>query len=123
MGEVYRARDTKLGREVAIKLLPASFAADPHRLVRFEREARVLASLNHPHIAQIYGLETAPTPFIVMEMVTGETLDMRRAIPFAGSAKVGRWRLTDGGWRWSINSPTQRRPSGSWTCRRRSSKS
>ena len=57
MGEVYRARDTKLGREVAIKILPRLFAADPERLARFEREARMLASLNHPHIAAIYGLE------------------------------------------------------------------
>ena len=57
MGEVYRARDTKLGRDVAIKILPQAFATDPDRLARFEREARVLASLNHPHIAQIHGLE------------------------------------------------------------------
>ena len=59
MGEVYRARDTRLDREVAIKVLPASFAADPDRLMRFEREAKTLAALNHPHIAQIYGLEGA----------------------------------------------------------------
>src|SRR5262249_16809959 len=57
MGEVYRARDTKLGREVALKFLPAEFSADRDRMARFEREARVLASLNHPNIAQIYGLE------------------------------------------------------------------
>ena len=57
MGEVYRARDTKLGRDVAIKILPRAFAADPDRLARFEREARVLASLNHPHIGAIYGVE------------------------------------------------------------------
>ncbi len=57
MGEVYRARDTKLGRDVAIKMLPRLFAADPERLVRFEREARLLAALNHPHIGAIYGLE------------------------------------------------------------------
>ena len=59
MGEVYRARDSKLGREVAIKILPRHFISDPDRLARFEREARVLASLNHPHIGAIYGLEEA----------------------------------------------------------------
>jgi eukaryotic-like serine/threonine-protein kinase len=56
MGEVYRARDTKLGRDVALKILPDTFAADPERLARFQREAQVLASLNHPHIGAIYGL-------------------------------------------------------------------
>jgi hypothetical protein len=60
MGEVYRARDTKLGRDVAIKILPAAFASDPNRMARFEREARVLASLNHPNIAHIYGVEDRP---------------------------------------------------------------
>ncbi len=59
MGEVYRAHDTKLGRDVAIKILPPHFTSDPDRLARFEREARVLASLNHPHIGAIYGLEEA----------------------------------------------------------------
>ena len=57
MGEVYRARDTKLGRDVALKFLPEAFATDPERLARFQREAHLLASLNHPHIAAIYGLE------------------------------------------------------------------
>src|SRR5215212_9139817 len=60
MGEVYRARDTRLNRDVALKILPEIFAADPERLARFEREAQVLASLNHPHIAQIYGIEEGP---------------------------------------------------------------
>src|SRR5207302_5657783 len=59
MGEVYRARDTKLGRDVAIKVLPPLFTADPERLARFEREARMLAALNHPHIGAIYGVEDA----------------------------------------------------------------
>ena len=75
MGEVYRARDTRLGRDVAIKILPVSFASDPERLARFEREAHVLASLNHPHIAQIYGVEqSGETPALVMELVEGPTL-------------------------------------------------
>jgi len=59
MGEVYRARDTTLGRDVALKILPASFTNDPERVARFRREAQVLASLNHPHVAQIHGLEEA----------------------------------------------------------------
>ena len=61
MGEVYRARDTKLARDVAIKILPADFTADPERQARFAREARLLATLNHPHIGAIYGLEEAET--------------------------------------------------------------
>ena len=80
MGEVYRARDTKLGREVAIKVLPAMFAVDPDRLARFEREARTLASLNHPNIAQIYGTEqSGSTHALVMELVDGEDLAARLA--------------------------------------------
>src|SRR5712672_1078913 len=71
MGEVYRGRDTKLDREVAIKILPDSFAQDPERLARFEREAKVLASLNHPNIAHIYGVEERA---LVMELVEGEAL-------------------------------------------------
>jgi serine/threonine-protein kinase len=96
MGEVYRAEDTKLGREVAIKVLPEAVAEDAERLARFEREAKVLASLNHPQIAAIYSLESA-TPsesagaetgrshgqsevhFLVMELVEGETLQERIA--------------------------------------------
>src|SRR5262245_37601631 len=75
MGEVYRARDTKLGRDVAIKILPPEFTADPDRRARFEREARLLAALNHPHIAQIHGLEDADgIQALVMELVEGETL-------------------------------------------------
>src|SRR5882724_2761044 len=71
MGEVHRAKDTKLNRDVAIKVLPESFAADPDRLSRFTREAQVLASLNHPNIAAIYGVEERA---IVMELVEGQTL-------------------------------------------------
>jgi len=75
MGKVYRARDTRLGREVAIKGLPEEFSRDPARLSRFEREARMLAALNHPGVAAIYGLEEAEgTQFIVMELVPGDTL-------------------------------------------------
>jgi serine/threonine-protein kinase len=81
MGEVYRATDTRLQRQVAIKVLPAEFAADPERLARFEREAQVLASLNHPHIAHIYGLErAADTTGIVMELIEGQTLADRLAL-------------------------------------------
>jgi len=74
MGEVWRATDTKLEREVAIKILPANFAQDPERMTRFEREAKVLASLNHPNIAQIHGIEDRA---LVMELVEGETLASR----------------------------------------------
>ena len=75
MGEVFRARDTTLGREVAIKVLPAVYSSDPERRSRFEREARVLATLNHPHIGAIYGLEHADgVPALILELVDGETL-------------------------------------------------
>jgi serine/threonine protein kinase len=79
MGEVYRARDTKLDRDVALKILPDSFAHDPDRLTRFEREAKTLAALNHAHIAQIYGLEQSSIgSALVMELVDGEDLSARR---------------------------------------------
>jgi serine/threonine protein kinase len=104
MGEVYRATDTNLGRQVAIKVLPEAFAHDPDRLARFEREAKTLASLNHPNIAAIYGLERSspsalrapqggPEPSrgttgsghavlaLVMELVEGPTLAERPADP------------------------------------------
>ena len=75
MGVVFRAHDSKLQRDVALKLLPDHFADDPERLARFQREAQVLASLNHPNIAQIYGLEdSTPQRCIVMELVEGDTL-------------------------------------------------
>ena len=87
MGEVWRAEDTKLGREVALKVLPEEFAKDPERMARFEREAKVLASLNHPNIATLYGLENvepgsgtgtgAGTVFLAMELVEGEDLSER----------------------------------------------
>ncbi len=85
MGEVYRARDTRLGREVAIKVLPAAFTSDPDRLARFEREARVLATLNHANIGAIYGVEDAALPAgprvraLVLELIEGETLADRLA--------------------------------------------
>ena len=80
MGEVYRARDTKLGRDVALKVLPDLFADDPERLARFQREARVLASLNHPNIASIYGLEESEgVRALVLELVEGPTLAERIA--------------------------------------------
>src|SRR4029077_18599525 len=74
MGEVYRAHDSKLGRDVAIKMLPSEFVGDPERLARFRREARTLASLNHPNIAGIYGLEeSGDADCLVLELVEGET--------------------------------------------------
>src|SRR5712672_1999481 len=81
MGEVYRATDTKLGRDVAIKVLPAAVARDPERMARFEREAKVLAALNHPNIAAIYGLEETGNSCraIVMELIAGPTLAERIA--------------------------------------------
>ena len=76
MGEVYKARDTKLGRMVALKILPEAFARDPDRLQRFEREARALAVLNHPNIAQVFGFEqSADVRAIAMELVEGASLD------------------------------------------------
>src|SRR5262245_44772976 len=80
MGEVYRARDAKLNRDIAIKVLPESVATDPERLARFHREAQVLASLNHPNIAAIYGFEDLnKTHALVMELVEGPTLADRIA--------------------------------------------
>ena len=116
MGEVYRATDTKLGRDVALKVLPEAFAADPQRMQRFQREAQVLASLNHPHIAAIYGFEAAdvgascsspdgPTesgpakagPYrahaLVMELVEGPTLAegiAQGAIPWEEALPIAR---------------------------------
>ena len=78
MGEVYRATDTKLNRDVAIKIVPETFASDQQRMARFSREAQVLASLNHPNIAYIYGLEESEgKQALVLELVEGETLAER----------------------------------------------
>jgi serine/threonine protein kinase len=90
MGEVYRARDTKLKREVALKVLPDGFARDPDRMVRFEREAKVLAALNHPHIAAIYGLEGNT---LVMELVEGETSAARCPLKLLSATRARSPRL------------------------------
>jgi serine/threonine protein kinase/Tol biopolymer transport system component len=94
MGQVYRAHDTRLGRQVAIKILPDAFAQDPERLERFEREARTLASLNHPNIAVIHGIEEGSGQLaLVMELVDGEDLSARIArgpIPFDEAAPIAR---------------------------------
>jgi Tol biopolymer transport system component len=95
MGEVYRAHDTKLSRDVAIKVLPQAFANDPERLSRFQREAKMLASLNHPNIATIYGLEqSGGTSYLVMELVPGETLQERvkrdGAIPVEEALEIAK---------------------------------
>ena len=87
MGEVYRGRDKKLCRDVAVKTLPAEFARDAERVKRFQREARILAALNHPNIAAIYGLEDSDGhSFLVLELVEGESLAQR--IEGAGAIPV-----------------------------------
>src|SRR5688572_10720957 len=94
MGEVYRARDTRLGRDVALKILPDAFVADAERLARFEREARTLAALNHPHIAHLHGFEdSGSVRALVMELVDGEELAERigrGAIPLDESLAIAR---------------------------------
>src|SRR5580658_9808904 len=95
MGEVYLARDPRLAREVAIKVLPEAFARDAARLSRFQREAKILASLNHPNIATIYGLEDSDgTNFLVMELVPGDTLADRikrgGAVPIVESLNIAK---------------------------------
>ena len=99
MGEVYRATDTRLKRQVAIKILPPSLAADPDRLARFQREAEVLASLNHPNIAGIYGLEeSGGMTALVMELVEGDDLSeriARGAIPLDEALPIAR-QIADG---------------------------
>jgi serine/threonine protein kinase len=112
MGQVWRATDTSLGRQVAIKILPEAFAADPDRLARFEREAKTLASLNHPNIAQIYAVGGADGrakahPYIAMELVEGDDLSQRiargaspldEALPIGSGCSVG-WTATRPGMR------------------------
>jgi len=94
MGEVYRASDSRLSRDVAIKVLPKEVAEDPDRLARFKREAQVLAALNHPNVGAIYGLEEADgKPFLVLELVEGETLadrQQRGALPVADALEIAR---------------------------------
>jgi len=94
MGEVYRAKDTNLDRDVAIKVLPESFALDADRVARFTREARTLAALNHPNIAAIYGLErTGDATALVMELVEGDDLSVhiaRGPIPIAEALPIAR---------------------------------
>jgi eukaryotic-like serine/threonine-protein kinase len=94
MGEVYRARDAKLGRDVAIKVLPEDFARDPERVARFQREAQVLASLNHANIGAIHDLEKHHnTEFLILELVEGETLAERIArgpIPADETVEIGK---------------------------------
>src|ERR1700681_2113036 len=95
MGEVYQAHDTKLGRDVAIKVLPEAFAHDADRLSRFQREAKMLAALNHPNIATIHGLEqSGGTSYLVMELVSGETLQERvkrdGAVPIEESLAIAK---------------------------------
>jgi len=100
MGEVYRARDARLDRDVAIKVLPGSVASDPERLARLQREARTLAALNDPHIAQIYGLEeSASVTALVMELVEGPTLTDRiaqGALPLEESLPIARQIADEG---------------------------
>src|SRR6187455_3473459 len=94
MGEVYQASDTRLGRSVAIKVLPEAFSRDSETIARFQREARVLASLNHPNVAAIYGVEeTNGRHFLVMELVPGETLEeriRRGALPLKDALPIAK---------------------------------
>jgi hypothetical protein len=106
MGQVYRETDTTLGRQVAIKILPEAFAADPERMARFEREAKTLASLNHPHIVAIHAVEkSAGMHALVMELVEGDDLSQRiargaipldEALPIAADRERARSRARAG---------------------------
>jgi len=109
MGEVYRARDTRLGREVAIKVLPAERLSDETRRARFVQEARAASALNHPHIVTIHDIESAEdVDFIVMELVTGKTLDA--LIPRAGMRLGEALRIAI---RWPTRSPPPTPPGSS----------
>ena len=116
MGVVYRATDSKLGRQVAIKVLPEKFARDPERLARFEREARLLAALNHPNIAAIHGLEEAGgVHYLVLELVPGETLKAhcRSRKPYESAPRLPRrWKrpTTRGSFTATSSPPTSRSP-------------
>ena len=91
MGEVYRAEDSKLGREVAIKVLPEAVAGDSKRLARFEREAKAIAALSHPNIVTVHSIESIEeVHFITMELVEGQTLS--ELLPRGGCSLVGCWR-------------------------------
>src|SRR5690606_4307566 len=94
MGEVYRASDARLKRDIAVKILPASLARDPDRLTRFEREAQILAALNHPHIAAIYGIEESDgVRALLLELVEGPTLADRLragALPLREGLAIAR---------------------------------
>jgi len=110
MGEVYRTRDTKLNRDVALKVLPTAFALDPDRLARFKREAQVLASLNHPNIAAIYGFEESDgIQALVLELVEGPTLAERLAevssLKSQGSGTAGRSACQVSGLKSQISRP------------------
>ena len=128
MGEVYRARDTKLHRDVAVKVLPEGVARDPERLARFTREAQTLAALNHPNIAHIHGLEeSGGVRALVMELVDGE--DLAQRLPRVGNSRfrqtegrgglqseqatfLSQWKQDEdgGGWTWRASPPVRRDP-------------
>ena len=99
MGEVYRARDTKLDRDVALKVLPREMSGDPERIARFQREARTLATLQHTNVASVYGFEETPhARFLVMELVDGEELEerlKRGALPIEDAVSIAR-QITEG---------------------------